>query len=485
MADIVVNNEYVKANTRKDKRPTSGLSPKRERVLIFVSDSSTALRKCDSTGRMTKGDLSNKVDNIGQPWLEARYVHEVLGDDAQLARKGSGRARKDVQSTLSKHAHRHRRAVGRELNFWTMGMHSRTHLPWCNVQGPHGFHGARRQENLARRRFLSRSRKGEPESEIGFVKVIGKGASSCIPCCDVQAIRKPVIANANGDTMHGKAELYDSFHASEHGQNGQVFTTFIHATLNMSRAEFLAEKMAIAVQPLLKRLKHVEPERGSNPVVTTEVTEEDRIWEMPDVAKDVPAYGPRTSVKSIAQHINDIVAQDVDGKVTYEPPHTVALADEGDYQVFIDQSALQGAATMGDTPVREYFYSGQKHRMLPLDPEAIVGDTEIKFNHGDLKFLSLLLRGHEVELHGLKFDKRCWTDVGKLLDRFNYCRQRCWGIRQLLRATKADNKGSIGLLGIDVPMKETIGPPLFPVRMRVSQGHNDHIVEDEDTDLFL
>ena len=161
--------------------------------------------------------------------------------------------------------------------------------------------------------------------------------------------------------------------------------------------------------------------------------------------------------------------------------------DEDDLrrEVFIDQSALQGAATMGDAPVREYFYSGQKHRMLPLDPEAIVGDKEIKFNHGDLKFLSLLLRGHEVELHGLKFDKRCWTDVGKLLDRFNYCRQRCWGIRQLLRATKADNKGSIGLLGIDVPMKETIGPPLFPVRMRVSQGHNDHIVEDEDTDLFL
>ena len=56
------------------------------------------------------------------------------------------------------------------------------------------------------------------------------------------------------------------------------------------------------------------------------------------IRKDVPAYGPRTSVKSIAQHISDIVAQDVDGKVTYEPPHTVALADEGDYQVPIPSS---------------------------------------------------------------------------------------------------------------------------------------------------
>ena len=51
---------------------------------------------------------------------------------------------------------------------------------------------------------------------------------------------------------------------------------------------------------------------------------------------------------------------------------------------------------------------------------------------------------------------RHWTDIDKLLDRFNYCRQRCCGIRQLLRATKADNKRRTRLLGTDVPMKEAI-----------------------------
>ncbi|CAE7666205.1 kptA, partial [Symbiodinium microadriaticum] len=115
----------------------------------------------------------------------------------------------------------------------------------------------------------------------------------------------------------------------------------------------------------------------------------------------------------------------------------------------------------------------------------IRGDQEVKFSHGDLKFLSLLLRGHELEQHGLVFDKGCWTDVDKLLDRFNYCRQRQWGVRQLLRAAKADKKGRIRLLGIDVPMKETIGQDLFPVRVRIAQGHNQRLVSSEEADYLL
>ena len=97
----------------------------------------------------------------------------------------------------------------------------------------------------------------------------------------------------------------------------------------------------------------------------------------------------------------------------------------------------------------------------------------------------MLLRGHELEDHPLKFDAGCWTDIDALLSHFNLCRDRRWGIRQLLRAAKADKKGRIRMQGIDVPMKDTIGQPLFPVRIRVSQGHNRKLVGDADTDLFL
>ena len=113
---------------------------------------------------------------------------------------------------------------------------------------------------------------------------------------------------------------------------------------------------------------------------------------------------------------------------------------------------------------------------MPFNPEDIVGDKNVKFNHGDLKFLSMLLRGHELEDHPLKFDAGCWTDVDALLDHFNQCRERRWGIRQLLRAAKADKKGRIRLQGIDIQMREAIGQPLFPVRIRISQGHNKKLV---------
>ena len=88
--------------------------------------------------------------------------------------------------------------------------------------------------------------------------------------------------------------------------------------------------------------------------------------------------------------------------------------------------------------------------------------------------MSLLLRGHELEQHPLVYDKGCWTDVDALLSRFNECRDRRWGVRQLLRAAKADKKGRI-----------RSDKPLFPVRIRVAQGHSKKLVGDADTDLFL
>ena len=130
--------------------------------------------------------------------------------------------------------------------------------------------------------------------------------------------------------------------------------------------------------------------------------------------------------------------------------------------MFLDQSTPQGAAPVPDHLPNEYFYNGQKHRLMPFNPEDINGETNVKFHHGDLKFLSLLLRGHELEDHPLVYDK----DVDALLNRFNECLDRRWGVRQLLRAAKADKRGRIRLQGIDIPMRETIGQPLFPVRIR-------------------
>ena len=127
-------------------------------------------------------------------------------------------------------------------------------------------------------------------------------------------------------------------------------------------------------------------------------------------------------------------------------------------QMFVDQSAPQGSHGARRLP-NEYFYNGQKHRLMPFNPEDINGETNVKFHHGDLKFLSLLLRGHELEDHPLVYDK----DVDALLNRFNECLDRRWGVRQLLRAAKADKKGRIRLQGIDIPMRETIGQPLTPL----------------------
>ncbi|CAE7327897.1 unnamed protein product [Symbiodinium sp. CCMP2456] len=148
-------------------------------------------------------------------------------------------------------------------------------------------------------------------------------------------------------------ELYDSFHASESEQNCLVFSSFLRSTLNLSRSEWIAEKLAITAHAL-KRFKNIEPDYANNEAVSKikrkEITEEHKAWEAPDVAKaadvtklpasppedeairkDVPAYGASASIQSVAEHIKDIVAQEADGDVSYEPPAAVELVDEGEY----------------------------------------------------------------------------------------------------------------------------------------------------------
>ena len=52
----------------------------------------------------------------------------------------------------------------------------------------------------------------------------------------------------------------------------------------------------------------------------------------------MPVFGPSTDVSSINECLNDVVTQDDDGRITYEAPGTVALVDDGDYNVPIQSS---------------------------------------------------------------------------------------------------------------------------------------------------
>ncbi|CAE7851892.1 unnamed protein product, partial [Symbiodinium necroappetens] len=510
---------YVGDEGLSKLKPTARLSPKRKKVLIFVSDSSTALCKANRKGKLTKGDLAVEVDNVA---LSCGYLHEHLKVAAV-----------DYPDALV------------DIIVWWAGNEIRTATTEQVAKKIR-----RAADSLA-------ARKGEPGNEIGFIKIIGKVDSELFQLHNAYddfneamftEFTNRGLQTQSATTCVGNLELYDAFHASEAEHNREVFTAYIHATLCVSRAEWLAEMMQIAIKPLRRQFKHKEPNNAGSPSATkalrdwhaekerikaaregvkikkehSEITEEDKAWEQPDVAKDVPDFGPTTTAESIAECVNDVVVQDADGKVSYQPPSDVDLVDAGDYDVpiqsstgrviedaapttakaaptkksdqdedilrremYVDYSAPQGVATSTGSPAQEYFYNGAAHRMLPLNPQDIRGDADVKFNHGDLKFLSLLLRGHELEQHGLVFDKGCWTDVDKLLDRLNYCRHRRWGVRQLLRAAKADKKRRIRLLGIDVPMKETIGQDLFPVRIRIAQGHNERLVSDEEADYLL
>ena len=67
-------------------KPTARLSPKRKKVLIFVSDSSTALCSSNRKGKLTKGDLTNEVDHVA---LSCGYLHAYYsmcwGEDLVMA----------------------------------------------------------------------------------------------------------------------------------------------------------------------------------------------------------------------------------------------------------------------------------------------------------------------------------------------------------------------------------------------------------------
>ena len=78
-----------------------------------------------------------------------------------------------------------------------------------------------------------------------------------------------------------KLEMYDSFHASECAGNRQVFLNYLHATRNISRSEWLADRMAPAVQALLRRFEHTEMPNLAN----SAVDEVFKKWPNPETLK--------------------------------------------------------------------------------------------------------------------------------------------------------------------------------------------------------
>ncbi|CAE7314988.1 unnamed protein product [Symbiodinium sp. CCMP2592] len=531
-------------------KPTARLSPKAKRAIIVVSDSSTALCKKNRRGVFVKADLDAEVNiaSMTLGWAQTRYTMcwgKTLAWIVWQVEEHS----KELRTNYPDHTI--------DVICWWCG--NEISGQWGCIPTRLGPGLAYRDPNVTTETVARKVRRaadvlaalaGEPD--IGFVKVIGQveadlfqlhSAYNDFNAAMFEEFRQRGLQVQAARSLVEKLEMYDSFHASEDPRNRELFQTYLHATFNASRSEWLAQKMTPCVRALLARYEHFETGSGANNPVLEDVFQqwraerEDKMWEAPDAAdatdvtkvsegppmdkairKDVPRIGATTDVSAVAECVNDIVTQDADGKVSYNTPGTVELVDEGDQVdpipssigrviepaapkktkksdrdedamrrlMFIDESAPQGAATVPELP-NEYFYNGAKHLMKPFNPEDIVGDRHVTFKHGDLKFLTKLLCGHELEnFPALIFDRGCWTDVDTLLQVFNTARNARWGVRQLLRAAKADNKGRIRLLGINVPMKDTLGQPLFPVRVRMAQGHNSKLIgNNPDADFFL
>ncbi|CAE7403505.1 Wrn [Symbiodinium sp. CCMP2592] len=516
-------------------KPTARLSPKAKRAIIVVSDSSTALCKKNRRGVFVKADLDAEVNiaSMTLGWAQTRYT------------MCWGKTLAWIVWQVEEHI--------KELRINYPGHTIDVLCWWCGneISGQWGCIPTRlgpglayRDPNVTTETVARKVRRaadvlaalaGEPD--IGFVKVIGQveadlfqlhSAYNDFNAAMFEEFRQRGLQVQAASYLVEKLEMYDSFHASEDPRNRELFQTYLHATFNASRSEWLAQKMTPCVRALLARYEHFETGSGANNPVLEDVfqqwraerdqlmnpkqakpmpvTQEDKMWEAPDAAdatdvtkvsegppmdkairKDVPRIGATTDVSSVAECVNDIVTQDADGKVSYNTPGTVELVDEGDQVdpipssigrviepaapkktkksdcdedamrrlMFIDESAPQGAATVPELP-NEYFYNGAKHLMKPFNPEDIVGDRHVTFKHGDLKFLTKLLRGHELEnFPALIFDRGCWTDVDTLLQVFNTARNARWG-------------------------------PLFPVRVRMAQGHNSKLIgNNPDADFFL
>ena len=267
--------------------------------------------------------------------------------------------------------------------------------------------------------------------------------------------------------------------------------------------------------------------------VPVKISKEDTWWEVPDAnTAHEPVAAPAQQDKTIARSeveypvVSDVseidevkgeVVQAESEKAEYLPLNEVVLADDGDYRppLASDGRATSAATRKGkssgqsedvyaremyqdaskthggeesqeqDLPMTGYWYNGELHDLEPL-PSADLRKYEqrVNFRHGDLKLLSLLLRGHQNDWYGLDFDIAMWTDVDKLLDRFNEATRRKWGVRQLLQVTAQDKKRRFEILGIRHEISSSLNLSLFPVRIRAVTGHSEKVMRIE-SDEFL
>ena len=123
-------------------KPTARLSPKRETVRIFVSDSSTALCKSNRKGKLTKGGLAQEIDNVisTELWLSPRVLHYVLGKNIELVGMAGRRAFEDCCGGLCQRYGGHHRLVGRQRDQRSTGLYPDTHMPGGSVQGCPGIY---------------------------------------------------------------------------------------------------------------------------------------------------------------------------------------------------------------------------------------------------------------------------------------------------------------------------------------------------------
>ena len=214
---------------------------------------------------------------------------------------------------------------------------------------------------------------GEPGPEIGFIKIVGKVDSELFQLHNAYdefneamftEFESRGLQTRGASCCVEKLELYHGFHASEDERNRPVFTAFIHARHTEHFQGRVSCREDVNRNPTATKVLrdwNAQKEAIHSPTKVkkehSEITEEDKAWEMPDAAKaedvtkppteppkdkairkDVPAYGPITSIDSLAEHVNDIVVQDADGKVSYQPPSAVELVDDGDYNVPVQSS---------------------------------------------------------------------------------------------------------------------------------------------------
>ena len=293
-------------------KPTARLSPKRKRALVMVSDSSTALCKMNRRGAFTQSDLDQEVRwaALTLGWSEVRYTM-CWGKTLAWLQWQIDEHVKEIRANYPDHVI--------DIIAW-----------WCGneISGQWGCIPTRlapglgyRDPTVTTEAVAKKVRRSADvlavladEPDIGFVKIIGQVEASLFQLHSAYDLfndamfaefRSRGLQVQSATSLVEKLELYDSFHASEDENNRQVFQSYIHNTLNLSKSEWLAEKLAPAVQALLPRYHYQERGEGHNPIVEETfakwreekelilnpkvtlkpkhrvVTPEDRLWERP------------------------------------------------------------------------------------------------------------------------------------------------------------------------------------------------------------